>query len=205
MSIGMVGLDTPKASRRVLRSYNLSSGSGRSVFENEPPSPTDSLNTLIERTLGAQITHLSSPIKTTPRSVNDDGDDFLPPSDTDFGNFEEILAKLSMTPSKPSSPIDTDVFNDIQRGIKKYVQENGPPAEVERADVFTALLIDFNRTSHKLISNLFQFQVRILLRSNFLALLYNLADQFLLSNLSFIFIFIKLERNQLWTKCVGKN
>lgn len=172
MSIGMVGLDTPKASRRVLRSYNLSSSSGTTrsdVFENEPPSPTDSLNTLIERTLGARITHLSSPIKTTLPSVNDDGDDFLPPTDTDFGNFEEILAKLSMTPSESSSPIDTDVFNDIQCGIKKYVQENGPSAEVERADVFTALLIDFNRTSHKLISTLFQFQVRILLRLNFFA------------------------------------
>lgn len=164
MSIGMVGLDTPKASRRVLRSYNLSGTrtSRSDVFENEPPSPTDSLNTLIERTLGARITNLSSPIKTS-RSINDDGDDFLPPSDTDFDNFEEILAKLSMTPSEPSSPVDTDVLNDIQCGIKKYVQENGPPAEVERADVFTALLIDFNRTSHKLISNLFQFQVRILL------------------------------------------
>lgn len=157
----MVGLDTPKASRRVLRSYNLSSsGTSRSdAHENEPPSPTDSLNTLIERTLGSRMADLSSP----SQAVNNDATNHSHPSSSDsFDNFEEILAKLSASPTGSSSPnqfeSSNDVFNDIQCGIMKYAQD---VLEVERGDVFTALLIDFNRTSNKLIYNLIQLQVLI--------------------------------------------
>lgn len=155
----MIGLDTPKASRRVLRSYNLSSaGTSRSEVQ-EPTSPTDSLNTLIEKTLGSsRMSELSSPIKGAHE--NNDSGNYLSPSDS-FDNFEEILAKLSM--SGPSSPIElesNDVFNDIHCGIMKYARESDvSKPEVERGDVFTAFLIDFNQTSHKLIDSLIQLQV----------------------------------------------
>lgn len=141
------------------------SGTSRSDFrENEPPSPTDSLNTLIERTLGGRVINFSK------AKNEDDGDadeslfhdNFLPSSSDSFDNFEEILAKLSVSPSATSSPVplENDVFNDIQSGMMKYSRDvAGPHPEVERGDVFTALLIDFNRTSHKLLTNLFQYQV----------------------------------------------
>lgn len=160
----MVGLDTPKASRRVFRTYNLSS-SGTSRSDVEPPSPTDSLNTLIERTLGSSR---AADLNNDGGDDGDDGTNHLPPSsDHDFDNFEEILAKLSASPTgSSSSPVNqlmeenNDVFNDIQCGIMKYGNSNQlNPVEVEVRDVFTAMLIDFNRTSNKLLYKIVQLQV----------------------------------------------
>lgn len=150
--IDMVGLDTPKRTRR--------DDNGR---RSEPNSPSDSLTSLIEKTLGVRVMQVASPVVYNKVELEQPQESTASDDDQEFSNFEEALARSGLVAPEMYQDFDEHSLE----GREKYFSDNFEDQFTGRAlvdpyVVASGLLSDHRTNAPQFLKQLTEYQVGLI-------------------------------------------